>query len=109
MVVNEGIDKDHSSIPSLTTMIKKPEQRHYHIKQNDRRLHPTSTQSSVFKRNSIPQPGNRPTSSHQKQITNNPQSIPSKIKQINHKSTPQNKFTMCKICGRTNHRTIDCY
>jgi hypothetical protein len=98
-----------SSIPSLTAMVNKYNHRQQSMQQNDHRSYPISTRSSVSQRNSIPQFGNRSTIIPDKQISYNSQQITSRQKQINHQQTLPNKFSNCKICNRTNHRTIDCF
>ena len=100
---------NHSSTPSFTATVDKPKQHYHFMKQNDSRLYPTSTQSSVSRWNSIPQSGNRSITIPNKQIRDNVQQFTFKKTQINDRQTLQNKFTNCKICNRTNHRTIDCF
>jgi hypothetical protein len=98
---------DHTSIPSLTATIK-PSRQYYH-QQRQINHYPNSnlTQSSAFKRNSTVQRTNR-TPTADKQTWNNTQQLSFK-KQVNNQPTNQNQFNKCKVCGRTNHRTIDCY
>jgi len=102
-------DNNRTSIPSLTAMINKSDQHYHQTKQNNRRSYPISTQRSVSRQNSIPQSGNRSTMKSNEQIPYNSQQFTYKQKPINHQQTLQNKFSNCKICNRTNHRTIDCF
>jgi hypothetical protein len=90
-------------------MVNNSDRRQQSMQQNDRRSYPVSTRSSVSQWNSIPQFGNRSTIIPDKQISYNSQQITSRQKQINHQQTLTDKFSNCKICNRTNHRTIDCF
>jgi len=98
---------DHTSTPSLTAMIKQSRQYYYQKKHTNRYPNYTSTQSSAPKRNSTVQRENR-TSIADKQTRNNTQQT-SFRKQIYTQSTNQNRSNNCKICGRLNHRTNDCF
>jgi hypothetical protein len=100
-------ESNRPAIPSLTAMVKQSTQNNY-TKQNGRRSYPTFTQSSAYKRNSTPQVGNNSSSQRDNQIRNFPKSS-FKDKSIRNQSTTTNQFTNCKICGRKNHRTIDCF
>ena len=100
---------DRSPIPSLTAMINKSKQYYHHMEPNERRSYPTSTQRSVTQRNSIPEFGNRSRTIPNEQIRDNVQQFTFKKTQNNGRQTLQNKFSNCKICNRTNHRTIDCF
>jgi hypothetical protein len=100
---------NNSSTPSFTAMIDKPPQRYSYTAQDNRRLYHTPTQSSVYQRNAIPQSGNRSMIIPHKQFPDNSPPVWFQKKQVDHQSTFQNKFQNCKICGRTNHRTIDCF
>jgi Retrotransposon gag protein/Zinc knuckle len=105
-------DVNRSSISSLNTMIEQPRQYYRNMnnmKQENRSSYPTSLQKSVSQRNSIPQSGNRSITLPDKRIPQNTRQFTFDKKQINRPSTLQNKFSNCKICGRTNHRTIDCF
>jgi hypothetical protein len=101
---------NRSLIPSSTAMINKPKQQYYrNIKQNDRQSYPTSTQSSGSRWNSIPQTRNRLMGLPDQRTSENSQPFTFKKKQINYQSISGNKFSNCKICNRTNHRTIHCF
>ncbi|CAF3521332.1 unnamed protein product [Rotaria socialis] len=102
-------DNNHSSIPSLTAMINKSNQHQYYRKQNDRRSYPVSIQQSSSRQNSIPQLINQSTMMSNKQIPYDFKQFTYKQQPINRQQTLQNKFSKCKICNRTNHRTIDCF
>ncbi|CAF4747339.1 unnamed protein product, partial [Rotaria sp. Silwood2] len=86
-------DYNRSSIPSLTAMINKSDQHYHHMKQNDRRSYPISTQRSVSRQNSIPQSGNQSTMMSNKQIPYNSQPFTYKQTSINRQQTLQNKFS----------------
>ncbi|CAF4479732.1 unnamed protein product, partial [Rotaria sp. Silwood2] len=101
---------NHSSIPSLTATVNPQKQYHYKIKYNNPISHSTQSQSPVSQRNSIPTLGNRTSmASNRKQIRNYPPPSISKKKTNNSQPTSQHQFNSCKVCGRKNHRTIDCY
>ncbi|CAF1384371.1 unnamed protein product [Rotaria sordida] len=97
-------------IPSLTATVNPQKQYHYKIKYNNPTSRSTQFQSSVSRRNSDPIWGNRTsTIPNTKQIrTYSSQSV-LKQKPINTQPTSQHQFNNCKVCGRQNHRTIDCY
>jgi hypothetical protein len=96
------------AIPSLTAMVQQSTQRYY-TKQDGRRSYPTSMQSSAYQRNSIPQMGNNSSIQCDRQIRNYSKSSSFKDKPSRNQSTTTNQFKNCKICGRKNHRTIDCF
>ncbi|CAF4975203.1 unnamed protein product [Rotaria sp. Silwood1] len=97
-------------IPSLTATVNPQKQYHYQIKYNNPISHSTQFQSSVSRRNSDPALGNRTsTTPNTKQIRNFSSQSKFKQKPINTRTTSQHQFNNCKVCGRKNHRTIDCY
>ncbi|CAF2776166.1 unnamed protein product [Rotaria sp. Silwood2] len=99
---------NHQQVPSFTAMINRPKQYYNYKKRNDY-SYPLSSQSSVFQQNSIRQPESWPTSIYKTPIPlNSPQQTYNK-KHINNQYTSRQQFNNCKICGRTNHRTIDCF
>ncbi|CAF4219192.1 unnamed protein product, partial [Rotaria sordida] len=97
-------------IPSLTATVNPQKQYHYKIKYNNPISRSTQFQSSVSRRNSDPTWENRTsTIPNTKQIrTYSSQSVLTQ-KPINTQPTSQHQFNNCKVCGRKNHRTIDCY
>ncbi|CAF4993960.1 unnamed protein product [Rotaria sp. Silwood1] len=80
------------------------------MKHNNSVSHPTQSQSCVSQWNSIPILGNQTLMALDRKQTPNysPQSILKK-KPINSRLTLQHQYGNCKVCGRKNHRTIDCY
>jgi len=102
-------DQNHSLNQTLTTAVNPRKQHHQNMKRNDQPTHPMRLQSSVSKRNSnvshtyppplLPNLSNR-NSTRQGTFNRKP-NIP--------QSTPQHQNVNCKICGRKNHRTIDCF
>jgi len=102
-------DFNRSPIPSLTAMIKQPQQNYRNTTQDVRFSKPMSSQSSAFQRNSYPQSGNTTPTSFHKQNRDYSQQSTWKNKSMNNSSTSRNQFMNCKICGRQNHRTIDCF
>jgi len=104
------LNYNHSSIPSLTTTVNQPKQYYNKMKHNNYVSHSAQSQSSVFQRNSIPTLGNRTSMVPDgKKIRNYPPQSILKKKPINNRPTSQHQFNNCKVCGRNNHRTIDCY
>jgi len=101
-------DFNRSSIPSLTTMINQPKQYYRDMGQDNRLAHSTQTQSSVFQRNSNHENEKRSSLIPEKPIRNYTQQSIFKNKPINNQSPFQRQFNPCKICGRQNHRAIDC-
>ncbi len=92
-----------------TATIKQPKQ-HYHVmKQNTRFTNPVQSQSSVLKRNSIPQRTYQPLMLREQPIRNFQRQSMIKNKMIHNQATTQHQFSNCKVCGRRNHRTIDCF
>ncbi|CAF3993418.1 unnamed protein product, partial [Rotaria sordida] len=101
---------NHPSIPPLTAAVNPPKQYYHTMKYNNPVSHSTQLQSSVSQRNSIPTLGNRTfMAPDRKQIRNYPPQSISQKKLSNSQSLSQHQFNDCKVCGRNNHRTIDCY
>ncbi|CAF1286154.1 unnamed protein product [Rotaria sordida] len=98
------------SIPSLTATVNPSKQYYHKIKHNNPSSHSTQLHSSVSRRNSVPALGNRTSTIHNtKQIQNYTSQSTLKQNPINTGSTSQHQFNNCKVCGRKNQRTIDCY
>ncbi len=89
-------------------MIKQPTQ-YYRMKQDDRRSHPISAQRSTYQRTSFPQPVKNWSTIRDNRNWNFSQPSTFKNNQIENQTTNSNQFNSCKICGRRNHRTIDCF
>ena len=102
-------DSIRSSIPSLTATIKQPQQYYRNMTQDVRFSHPTHTQSSAVERNSYHQPGNNIPTLLNKPNRQYTQQQTFKNQQFNNSSTSHFQYNNCKICGRRNHRTIDCF
>ena len=77
---------DHSTASSLVTRTQPPYQYYHHPKRDNRQ--PYSTQPQRFT--------HPPPSAFQRQ-------------QIHNQPRSQHQFNNCKVCNRTNHRTIDCF
>ena len=90
-------------------MIRQSKEHYRSAKPNNNSSYPMSTQRSILQLHSIRQLQPRSTMRVDKQIRNNSQQMIFKSKQINTPSTSQYQFKNCKICGRKNHRTIDCF
>jgi hypothetical protein len=101
---------DQIAIPSLTAAVNQSKQHYDKMNYNNSNLHSTRLQSSVFQRNSIPTPKNQTSMvPDRNQIRNYPRQSISQQKPINNRPTSQRQYNNCKVCGRKNHRTIDCY
>ncbi|CAF1327080.1 unnamed protein product [Rotaria sordida] len=101
---------NHPSIPSLTAAVNQPKQYYNTMKYNNPVSHSTQLQSSVSQRNSIPTLGNRTfMAPDRKQIRNYPPQSISQKKLSTSQPLSQHQFNDCKVCGRNNHRTLDCY
>ena len=90
-------------------MMRQSKEHYRSVKPNNNRSYPISTQRSILQLYSIRQFQSRSTMRADKQIRNNSQQIIFKKEQINTQSTSQYQFKNCKICGRKNQRTIDCF
>jgi hypothetical protein len=103
------LDYNYPLNQTLTTTVNPRKQYHQNMNRNDQQTHPIRLQQSIPRRNSnishthtpslLPKLSNRnPT---QQDTFNRKPKFP--------QSTLQHQFSNCKICGRTNHRTIDCF
>ena len=90
-------------------MIRQSKKHYRSVKPNNNRSCPISTQRSILQLQSTRQFQPCSTTRADKQIQNNSQQMIFKKEQINTQSTSQYQFKNCKICGRTNHRTVDCF
>ena len=90
-------------------MIRQSKKHYRSVKPNNNRSYPISTQRSILQLRSTRQFQPRSTMRADKQIRNNSQQMIFKKEQINTPSTSQYQFKHCKICGRKNHRTVDCF
>ncbi|CAF4304130.1 unnamed protein product, partial [Rotaria sordida] len=96
--------------PSLTAALNQSKQNYHKTNYNNVNSHTTQLQRSISQWNSIPTVENRTSMTHNnKQMRNYPSQATSNKKQTNNRSTQQDQFSNCKVCGRKNHRTIDCY
>jgi hypothetical protein len=102
-------DFNHSSIPSLTAMIKQSQRPDHRTKRNDHFEQQTPSHSSVSQRNLFPRSEYQASPTFNKPIRHNSFQSTFKNNQIINQSTLRNKFDNCKICGRKNHRTINCF
>ena len=102
-------DMNYPPRSSLTAMVDRSEQHPWHKTWKDRRSYPTTTWSSATQRNSKYGSENRSTEIPNTPVPNNTQQSNWGKRQDNHRQILANKFSKCKICNRTNHRTIDCF
>jgi hypothetical protein len=100
---------NHSSIPPSTATIKQTKQNYRNMKQNNRIFYPVQSQSSFPKRNSALERNNYTSTTSHKQTRNYPPQPSFKKKLFNNQPILQHQFTNCKVCGRKNHRSIDCF
>lgn len=102
---------DRSAMSSLTTRVAPlPPRQYYNRKPENRFPHSTSTPSFVPKWNSAHTPQHRPSAMTDNTKTRQypPKSnFPNKL--THNQSATTRPFSNCKVCGRTNHRTIDCF
>lgn len=98
------INYDPSTIPSFTATVKPIKQNNYDNQRNNQ-----SYRSSVSQRNSFRPFESQSTTIHHNYTHNNSQHAAIRNNQINPQAHTYNNFNNCKICGRTNHRTIDCF
>ena len=98
-----------SGIPSATALINQPHERHRPMQRDDRYRHFTPQQSSGTDRNSIQQQQRRTTVQHDNPANNYPPHSFVSSQSRNNAPTNRGRYDNCKICDRTNHRTIDCF
>ena len=99
---------NHPTFPSITAMVKQPAQR-YHTQPDSQRSYSTPTQSFASQRNSAPQFRNGSFTERNQQMRNFPTSSMIRDRQTRNRPNMTSQFNNCKICGRKNHRTIDCF
>ncbi|CAF4639166.1 unnamed protein product, partial [Rotaria sp. Silwood2] len=102
---------NHQQIPSLTNMIEPPKQQYQFINKINPRSHSFTTQRSDYKRNSNYQYEPRSTFTPDKNNQHNSHQHEFKYKNYINKQfrSRQPSFNQCRICGRQNHRRIDCF
>ncbi|CAF2087768.1 unnamed protein product [Rotaria magnacalcarata] len=101
---------NHQQIPSLTNMIERPKQQYQFMNKINPHSHSFTTHRSDYKRNSNYQYEPRSTFTPDKNIQHNSHKHEFKYKNyVNNQFRPQQPFKQCRICGRQNHRTIDCF
>ncbi|CAF3297526.1 unnamed protein product [Rotaria sp. Silwood2] len=106
--MSPNIIGNHQQVSPFTAMINRPKQ-YYNLKQRNDHLYPLNSQSSVSQQNSIRQPQSRSTYTYRTPIQTYSQQKTSNKKYINNQFPSQQQFSNCKVCGRNNHRTIDCF
>ena len=100
---------DRSAFSFLTTRVQKPTQHSHKLKPDNRLSHLARSQRSRHPRNSPPDFTPHAVTTNRKPIFKyTPQSLFDKT-QIHKQPTSSHKFSHCKVCSRTNHRTIDCF
>lgn len=98
------------TISSLTATINQPKQYLNKMKHNNFNSSTTRPQSSIFGWNWIPTSGSGASMvPDRKRIQNYSSQSTLKRKPISNRPTSQHQLNNCKVCGRKNHRTIDCY
>jgi heme oxygenase len=102
-------DYNHSMAHSLTNMIKQPKPQNYHTRQHDRHSYPVHTQNSAPQRNSSHELGKKIPALLDQPIQKIIPRSTSRNKTTTTTSTQNYQFDICKICGRRNHRMIDCF
>ncbi|CAF4433586.1 unnamed protein product, partial [Rotaria magnacalcarata] len=90
--------------PSVATTIRQPTNQQYYTP-----YHYNSTESSMKKWNSFPQHQYQSRVSTNKAIQPHEHNSYFKTAYFNQQSVPNSRFNNCRICGRNNHRTIDCF
>ncbi|CAF4235885.1 unnamed protein product, partial [Rotaria sp. Silwood2] len=106
--MSPNIIVNHQQVSPFTAMINRPKQ-YYNLKQRNDHLYPLNSQSSVSQQNSIRQPQSRSTYTYRTPIQTYSQQKTFNKKYINNQFPSQQQFSNCKVCGRNNHRTIDCF
>ncbi|CAF4587004.1 unnamed protein product, partial [Rotaria sp. Silwood2] len=104
-----NILNNYQPFTSVTTTVEQPRQQLHFMKQNKFLSHTLSTQSSPSNRNSNNQPAAQSTYIPDKQNYLKSQQKIFKNKYINNQPASQQQDNFCKVCGRRNHRSHDCY
>ncbi|CAF3492264.1 unnamed protein product [Rotaria sp. Silwood2] len=99
---------NHTQTPQSEYMIKQPK-IHQFMEQNKSSTRTFPPQRSAITRNSNYQPNFQFKNMFQNPDCMNSQAELLKNRYSNDQSTFQPRLYPCKICGRTNHRTNDCY
>jgi hypothetical protein len=102
-------NSEHSANSSFTTQINQQKPRYHNRKPDNRLSHSTQSQRSVPPRNSIPETQHRTPMTDRKYVHNHPTQSTIKNEQVQNQPLPHSQFPNCKVCGRKNHRTIDCF
>jgi hypothetical protein len=102
---SQQVQFNRTTISPLTAAIKRPNEQYHPVNRDDRNPRSLPNRSSVVQRNSFHQMHNQTTrtpGNYARQYTFN-------NKSTNNQSTSYPQFNQCKVCGRNNHRTIDCF
>jgi hypothetical protein len=102
-------DHNRSATASLTTQVKQPTQRYHNPKPDNRLSHLTQSQRSVLPRNSTSKFTPHTSMADKNQFSNYPPKSMFNQKSTSHQPISTHQFSNCKVCGRKNHRTIDCF
>lgn len=94
----------HPQNPSVATTIKQPPVQQYCRQQNN-----GSEQSSINQWNSLQAQQRQPRIPFSTTWQSNSPNSHDKTEQVHQQSIQYAKFYDCRICGRNNHRTIDCF
>ena len=101
-------DLNNTTTPQVTTMIRQPRQQYKDIKQDGRHTYAMPARNSVVQRNSNYQMQNTTTTSDNR-VQNYPRRHTYYNKSANNQISYQHRINNCKIYGRTNHSTINCF
>ena len=97
----------HAAISSLATMPNQPRPRHPNSRHNSYFSSSTPPQRSAPPPTPLLTPRTPTTSTPRRaNLISSSQSHP---RSVRHQPTPPNLLSKCKVCGRPNHRTIDCF
>ncbi len=102
---SQQVQFHRTTFQPLTAALKRPNQQYHPTNKDDRNSSSFPNGSSVLPRNSFHQMRDQTTStpgnySRQRTFNNN---------STNNQSISHQQFNHCKVCGRKNHRTIDCF
>lgn len=95
--------------PTLTAVVKEPQHSYQHAKQDGRHSQTPGMQSSVAERNSFSQTRNRPSGTQYASTRGDYQRRTYNSDHSDDLSSSRRTYNSCKVCGRRNHRTIDCF
>ena len=95
-------------IPSITAAIKPVNPIRKQLNENNDHSNYARYKSSEFHRNSTTRTGYQPSTTYRNQFHRQPTQITTSNYERDNWITAKRSFSQCRICGRNNHRTIDC-